>query len=393
MHKRSSFTSSSDSVVEGLVPAHTWPRDRGRLVWVVVATVLWLVAIEVVVSVTFAYPDASPKATAGPGMMGTLRRYFEYGRSIEGKLRRRTGPTDDETHLSMLPGWPPNEAQLAELPRRAAQPDGILVAGYGMSFGEHVLDAVAEIDPRIVTRQLGGPGSTLGHSYYNYLLDRGRHEADVVVLSVLASSFPSFDTMTHMTWNFENPSPHMYPRFVLENGELARIDPPISTMAELRAALADPARWREVTSALAEHDAFYDTFVFDAGPADASSLARSLRRSWGQRQSRATRARFYGPAGFTNVSGAVDTARVILERFAAQVREDGKRPVVLLFNDRGYADDLYRALAPTLDAHDIPYVSTHTMAPASNLANFIADGHFTPENDVLFARAFLDLLK
>ena len=76
----------------------------------------------------------------------------------------------------------------------------------------------------------------------------------------------------------------------------------------------------------------------------------------------------------------------------AVATEAKRTPVVLLFNDRGYGDDLYRGVAPVLDRDHIPYVSSHTIAPATDHQNFVADGHFTPANDEKIAKAFVDLL-
>ena len=36
---------------------------------------------------------------------GSLRIYFDYGRSIEAKIRKMVGETDEETHPMALAGW------------------------------------------------------------------------------------------------------------------------------------------------------------------------------------------------------------------------------------------------------------------------------------------------
>jgi hypothetical protein len=63
--------------------------------------------------------------------------------------------------------------------------------------------------------------------------------------------------------------------------------------------------------------------------------------------------------------------------FAATARQDGKFPIVVVLNDKGYEDHLIQVLLPRLGQEAIPYVSTHAIAPASNLSNFVGDGHFT----------------
>jgi hypothetical protein len=78
--------------------------------------------------------------------------------------------------------------------------------------------------------------------------------------------------------------------------------------------------------------------------------------------------------------------------FAATAKADGKRPIVLVLNDRGYEDHLFQALKPTLESASIPYVSTHNIAPATDIRNFVGDGHFTASANKLIAEAVLKLL-
>ena len=65
----------------------------------------------------------------------------------------------------------------------------------------------------------------------------------------------------------------------------------------------------------------------------------------------------------------------------------------MLFEDRGYSGHLEAAFAATLDAEHISYLSSHAIAPASDAANFIADGHFTPEIDRQLAALFLQRIR
>ena len=61
-------------------------------------------------------------------------------------------------------------------------------------------------------------------------------------------------------------------------------------------------------------------------------------------------------------------------------------PIVLVFNDRGFSDHLFQIFEKTFAEHDIPYLSTHESAPASDLSNFIPDGHFRPDLDEEFGK-------
>jgi hypothetical protein len=349
--------------------------DAKRALLVIAASILLsLAAIDFGLGLWLGAPPIGPAHSSG-----ALQRYFEYGRSVEGKIRQMVGPTEALSHPLALTGWldPPTD-------QPTAVPEGsdLLVAVYGMSFSANAANAMHAQDQGLAVRNAGGPGATLGHSYAMYRRDRGEHAASVVVLGVLASSFPGLSTMTHATWNFEAPSPHFYPRFTLENGALVARPPAVASLDALRGILADDAAFTELLAQLEASDAFYDPFTFRASWLDRSVIARTLRRAWGQRAKRDTIARFHDAHGYTNEEQAVDVARAIVRAFVADVRAEGRLPVLLLIHDRGYADHLYQALRPVIEETRVDTVSTHEIAPAGEPANFVQDGHFTPEIDV-----------
>ncbi len=373
MSQPSSSTSSSEH------PPRAQVRDLARAaLWTAVS----LLAIDL--GLGLALGDPPRGATQSKSQ---LHRYFEYGRSIEGKIRLMVGPTEEQSHPMARTGWlePP-----VGQPRSIPEGSDLLVAVYGMSFSAHASLAMHEQDPGIAVRNAGGPGATLSHSYAMYQRDRGEHEASVVVLGLLASSFPSLSTVTHATWNFEAPSPHFYPRYTVLDGVLSARPAPIGSLDELRSALADAARFDAVVAEIAASDVFFDPFVFRGSLLDRSVIVRTVRRAWGQRVKRTAIGRFHTARGFTNELHAIDLASAIVRDFVAQVRADGKLPVVLLINDLGYADHLFQALLPVIQETGVDFVSTHEIAPATDLSNFIRDGHFTPENDRRIGEALAD---
>ncbi|MDA1252578.1 MAG: hypothetical protein O2820_25545, partial [Planctomycetota bacterium] len=72
----------------------------------------------------------------------------------------------------------------------------------------------------------------------------------------------------------------------------------------------------------------------------SSSVLRMIRRACWQRHKRNVEARYHTRDGFTNEDCAIETARFLLVDFAARSRKHSMMPIVLLFNDRGYADHL-----------------------------------------------------
>lgn len=345
---------------------------------------LCLIVLDFAIGHLVGTPYGRDAAKATP-----LTRYFDYGRSIEGKVRAMAGTDGSDPHPLAQTGWvglPTGQ------PERPGQAQDLLIAVYGMSFAASIAKYMQEYDRRIGVRFAGGPAATLSHSYAMYLADRGHHEASVVALGILASSLPALATTTHMTWNFEAPSPHFYPRFMISGGKLVELAPSVGSLAQLQEVVKDASRWRALVAGIAAHDEFYDALVFGSWSADDSVLARMARRGWGQSSKRKTIERFHNAAGFTNELGQIEIAHALVRAFIAQVRSDGKFPVIVAINDRGYADHLHRVLAPVVSSDTALYFSTHELAPASESGNFLKDGHFVADKDRLMGRRLAELL-
>jgi hypothetical protein len=369
MRHNSSSTSSSDAA----------PPRRARSALITAASaVLCLVLLDLALGV------AAGDAHGGdPARASALARYLDYGRSTEGKVRLMLGLDGRKPHPLADSGW---IAPRADQPQRPGEGQDLLIAGYGMSFTANILYGMQDLDRRIAVRFAGGPGATLSHSYAMFKADRGHHHAQVIVLGVLASSLPGLVTVSHMTWNFEGPSPHFYPRFSLAGGALSAYVPPVGSLPELQAAAKDAARWQALINELALHDQFYDPLVFRASVLDESTLVRLARRGWGQRSKRAVLERLHNAEGFTNELQLVELTRTLVRSFVTEVERDGKLAVVVAINDRGYADHLHKVLAPILTDGSAVYLSTHEIASASESNNFLRDGHFIPAKDQLMAR-------
>lgn len=357
----------------------------------VIVTGLWIIFFLVVfdVSTNFLFPYPSdPRVTAS----GQLKVYFEYGRSVEGKLSRMVGPTDESSSAIAQAGWlDPELWKKLNLPVSRAPSENLLVAIYGMSFSNHVGEAMKAMDAKLGLRMIAGPAAPPNYSFAAYNLDRGRHQADVVILGLLASSVKALRTLNGMTWQFEGPAPYTYPRYFVKDGKLKAIWPKTLSLAQLRAALQDKEQWNACVTQIREHDQFFNSFLFKHNWLDNSVLVRLIRRAWAQRHQMTITNQIHGSAGF-NAEIEIPVLRAMVTDFAATVRGDGKLPIVLILNDRGYDDHLFKALKPTLENASIPYVSSHNIAPATDIRNFVGDGHFTQSANKLIADAVLTLL-
>lgn len=358
-----------------------------------VKTGLWflffLVLFDIAVNFLFPYPT-NPRARPGQ-----LNLYFDYGRSIEGKIRRQIGATDESTASLALAGWLDSDNWQENNQDKPIRPDSgedLLIATYGMSFSNQVSRAMEKINPQITLRLIAGPGAPPNHSFAAYTLDRGHHEADVVILGVLASSVKGLSALSGMTWGAEVPAAFTFPKYRLEKGELKEIEPKIQSIDQLRTAVNERDKWRAFVEQLRDFDRFFNSFLFEQNLTDHSAIVRMVRRAWGQKHLASITNEIHTPEGFNEELVEIKALRVMVEEFAETARQDGKLPIVLILNDRGYDDHLFEYLQLSLEENSIPFVSTHTIAPATDLKNFLGDGHFTKSANQLIAQEVLDLI-
>ena len=347
--------------------------------------VIFLIAIDITLNVSFPFPT---DLHARPSR---LQDYFDHGRSIEGKIRRMVGPTDETSAPIVEAGWLDKMVHRPDVPDKPKQAGGLLVAVYGMSFTNQMSDAMVELDPTLTLRLFQGPASPPNHSYTAYMMDRGGR-SDVVIIGILASSVMGLATNNYMTWRFEGPAPYTYPRYAFDGASLEARWPMVRTLDQMRQRLGDPALWAEYVAQIKAEDDFYDPFVFNLNLTDSSVLARLLRRAWAQRHESVMASRFRTSAGFVQDSDVIRTLKALVESFAETARRDGKLPLVVLFQDRDYKDQLYRALRQTLEEKSIPFVSTHSICPTTIPKFFLGDSHFTKEANRMIARVVLDTI-
>ena len=343
--------------------------------------VLYLVLIDISINIFFAMPK-SPLVDPGK-----LQSYFNYGRSVEGKLRKMIGHDKESTAILAYAGWlaENNDQQ----PPIASSSGHILVAAYGQSFTDQICEALKVLDPRFELRLKDGPAAPLSHSYAFYKADSSHQKADIVVLGILASSLPLMMAPTTATINFEGVAPYTYPLYSLKDGQLSEVDPIIHSLEELRTALMDkPILWNEYLEMLRTKAPTYNKWIFESDWFDYSALARLIRRSIGQKHVHDATARYWNTNGFKNADGLLDIANALITDFVSDVKIRGQIPYVLLIQDKGYKDHLALAFEAQLKHLDVYYLSTHTIAPSTNARNFISDGHFTPEVTMQIARAF-----
>jgi hypothetical protein len=353
------------------------PSPGRRRLEILVLTVAWLLLLDMAVGlVVDADRPWSPRIQA-------LARFFDYGRSIEGKLERAIGPRADRPNAIVSAGWIDPRAW-RDLPTAPAQGADLLVAVYGQSFAFNAADAMARLDGHVTLRRIGGPAAPPSHSYAAYRADAPLRKADVVVVGILASSLAHARSISALSWTFESPAPYTYPRFDVREGELAEVAPALQTEADFRHAFAERGgAWQDFMRQLRAHDEGFDRFAFGELPwtLDGSVLVRLLRRGWvAHRQQYRD-----GPHS--------EVVLALLRRWKARASEAGERFVVVLLQDRTAELSLDGELASALAAAGIRCVSSERLFSSTDPANFQADGHFSEPANARVARALQDAIR
>jgi len=349
-------------------------------------TLVWLAAIDVGVNLAFGISPASSNSPSA------LMRYFEYGRSVEGKLRRMVADPQG-AGLIVGAGWIEAD-KLKALPDKAADGADLMVAVYGQSFAFMAAKEAAKQDGRITLRLVGGPSAPPNHSFAAYQSDTARSPADVVVVGVLSSSVGRMGALSGLFPTFENPAPFTFPRYRLSNGKLEAEWPLIRSEAEFRSAFAERSPlWQQFKQQLARSDRGYSSFVFDESSLDNSSIVRLIRRGWVAHRQPYDDAVYKASAGFRPDSPDMKSLDAMLVEMGRQSRDRKERLIVLLLNTEGRSDYLRAALAPGLEKAGIEYLSTSDYFSANDPSNFAPDLHYTNAANIKFSSALLKSIR
>lgn len=343
----------------------------------------FLAAIDIGVHTTLHWAEQNNRLQA-------LVRYFEYGRSVPGKLNRWEANPDapgNLIHVAWRPQILANSAERFEATNAGAAP---VVRSYGMSFVNNILRAASEKNPDLILDAHSGPAAPPNFTYAVFEDDRQNRSADdIVVLGILSSSVPAMAAFSNSTWAFEQPAPFTYPIYHLEAGTLHRRDPVIEAYTELSGLNPDEAKRVAWYTQLEAEDYFYSSQTYGYTSLDGSPFARLVRRSLATAHISKVEARILGE----EVYPYADVLRKMILEFAKTAREDRQYPVVMLIQSRDPADaDVLAITKPVLDQENIPYLATAEHFDPRDQSGFQSDGHYQPRIDSIFAEAFLDMM-
>lgn len=350
-------------------------------------TALWTFAALIVIDVAVALVLAGPAPAS-------LARFFEYGRSVSGKLAQweaRPKMRGNLFEVAWLPEMTAHSAQEA-----AARPaaDGPVVHAYSMSFVNHILEAAEAARPDLHVVRRAGPSASPNFTYAAFLKDRpNRRAGDVAVLGILSSAVSAMGSFSNRTWLFEQPAPYTYPVFLPDGaGGLQIIEPLVQSLAQQKTLSSDPELAQAWEAQLRAGDALFAPAAFDYPRLDASPFARLVRRALAQGGIDARKADVIArPEDGPMPYGAV--LRAMLAQFHKIAREDGQEPLVVLVQSRSPSDpDLLALLGPTLERLALPYLATAEHVSPRDPRGFLGDGHYTKAANTVFGAALLERL-
>lgn len=305
------------------------------------------------------------------GPLEQLVVFFEYGRSVPGKIDRWARDGAGRGNLLEV-GWIPQTVAHSTA-GFAAEPGTPVLREYGMSFSRNVVAEAAALGLATPVDLHDGPGAAPNYVHQLFLEDRrNRRPGDVVVFAVLASALPNMLSLTARTGAFEQPAPMTFPIF----GDGRTVEPLVRSLADEMAVRGDPAfaaRWR---AQLAAEDALYTPFAFAAQWLDVSPLARLTRRTLATSIISARKAEVH------RSGRAAASLRRVLRSFAETARADGQVPIVLLIqNESRHVVDLDAIAGATLRDAGVAFVDAADHMSPEDARSYEADGHFRPEVD------------
>lgn len=339
----------------------------------------WLVLLEVFLQLVLLLPASISKHP---------RRFLGYGATVETKIRREFKKGQISKRSTLRAGWISPEM-------KESHKEKYDVAFYGMSFTNQIAALMSELRTDLKVLSIAGPGSPLSHSFESHAQCSSHNNPKHAIIGV--TSIWKLVSMTTDTMGNAGIQPCTYPRFKLRDGELVKYSPVLNSFEDLEHALHHPEVWNQHIQLLAQHDRFYNTFLYNANFVEKSILGRISLHGFLEQRSHKLRSQIHNAQGFTNRSVARECAAIaqrLLVEFHANATRRGQHPIVLLLHKKEYADHLYQMLGETLTQHQIDFVSTHTIFSSSDNRNFGSDNyHFTRENNLKILDAILQLIE
>ncbi len=333
---------------------------------------LWLIVLDVAMNLAFKYPsDGVTKPNA-------FQEYFDYGRSIEGKINRMITIIEKLNAPIAVGGWL-DTARLRDIPIKGPA-QGRLISVYGMSFAENLAAALVDCGSARI-RDVTAGGAPPNWTFATYSMDRKIVHSDVAIFTIMTLGIPYISSTAGMTAFFEHPYPYTYPLYALAGDSLIAKYPPFLTREQFRRCFRDPVDWHSYRTWLSENDKYSSNILFSGGLTDQSLIVRALRRAYFRTINEPITKHIYDKRSFNESASEVTILRAFIRSFSRMARADGVLPFVYIVNNQSCGDDLFRLVEPVLRDEHIPFLSSHKIAPPDDPTSFGAATHFSIKKD------------
>jgi len=355
-----------------------------KKIYIVFWIIVWLVVFDCCINILFPYPvdtEILPNA---------FQEYFEYGRSVEGKIKRKLPSIERQDATQAKGGWLDTN-RLKCIPIEGAD-SGKLITIYGMSHANAFAQAMIKIASYRI-RNITTGGAPPNWSYAAFQMDHKLVHSDVAVLSVMTIGVADMLGTSGMTAFFEHPYTYTFPHYEISDNGLTMEMPPFYTRDGFISCFRDPVKLKRYTQWLSQNDAFYSEFLFKQGLTDYSVIVRALKRVYFTTFVYSKTEKIYTiEKGFNESCNEVNVLKRIIHEFAQTARTNNIVPFIYIVNNQLCNDDMYQLLKPQLEADKTPFLSTHIICPPSNPAVYGSDGHFTIEKDHELALAAIKII-
>lgn len=358
--------------------------------YIAIWIIFYLAIFDILINIIFHYPK-DPQ-NVNPSF---LQSYFEYGRSVEGKLQGMTRLNEDEAAPIVNGGWLETVRQKS-LPSKRLSSDTskVVVSLYGMSHTEELWKSISKLDKRYLIRGFMAAGATPNWSYAAYESDEGKEDSDVVILGIMTDSVPLITSTTGMTAYFDMSYPYTFPRYTVKGDKVNAVWPPFYDSKNYVKYFFDKAKWKQYRAWLAKNDKYYNPILFKKSILDYSALFRLVRRAYAEREKQKIINSSYTKAGFIEDSEEVIVLRTIVKNFAESAREKSIIPIIYIVNNQERSDHLFKILKPVLDSNKIPYLSSHVICPPDDPRVFLSiNSHFIHSKDMELAQEMIKIIQ
>ena len=317
-----------------------------------------------------------------------ISAYVNYGRSVQGKQIRWESHPQLVGNLSKV-AWRDDIIKRSSTAYLKDQDAEFTIRSYGMSFANNILNSAKQLDQTIKIDLHSGPAAPPNFVYSILMQDQdNRNSGDTVVFSILSSSVKAMGSFTNATWNFEQPAPFTYPVYFVDKDSslLTRIPPKVTTYEEHLISLSAGSSRDLWLDQLAQTDHMWNWKAYSIPLLDHSPFFNFIRRMVVSRSQN----NISNETLRTNSDHYFEALKRMLSATQSALNSECQNLVVFLIQSADPSDpELEEELLPFLTNNNIKFLSTQRMASSSEPSNYIADGHFTPEVDSVFAQFFL----